>query len=89
MRAKYHELKLLWSFENDILDGLKTFEIRENERGFQKGDLVKFKVADTRANPSINHPIEKKTYEITYVLNGWGIKNGFVVFGIKEYADTP
>lgn len=89
MRVKYHELKLLWSFENDILDGLKTFEIRENDRGFQKGDLVKFKVADTRVNPSINHPIEDKVYEITYVLNGWGIKNGFVVFGIKEYADTP
>lgn len=74
----------MYTFENDILDGLKTFEIRENDRGFQKGDIIRFKVVDTRTNPIINHPIEDKTYEITYVLNGWGIKNGFVVFGIKE-----
>lgn len=84
MRSNFHELKLLYTFENDILDGLKTFEVRENDRGFQKGDLIKFKVVDTRPKPSFNHPIENKVYEITYVLNGWGIKNGYVVFGIKE-----
>lgn len=84
MRPKSHELKLLWTFESDILDGLKTFEVRENDRGFQKGDIVKFKVVDTRPNLSLYHPIETKVYEITYVLNGWGIKNGYVVFGIKE-----
>lgn len=87
MERKLHELKLLWTFEIDILDGSKTFEVRENDRGFQKGDIVRFKVVDTRSMPSLNHPIEKKEYEITYVLNGWGIKNGYVVFGIKEYQN--
>lgn len=88
MRPKVHELKLLYTFESDILDGLKTFEVRENDRGFQKGDIVTFKVVDTRPNPSLNHPIEGKAYEITYVLNGWGIKNGYVVFGIKEQSQN-
>lgn len=32
----------------------------------------------------LQHSINDKVYEITYVLNGWGIKNGYVVFGIKE-----
>ena len=49
----------------------------------QKGDTVKFTCIDSHGL-KLNHQINDKVYEITYVLNGWGIKNGFVVFGIKE-----
>lgn len=82
-----HELKILSSFVRPILDGSKTFEIQENNRGFQKGDRVQFKVVSddwTRKNSSIVNEFEHKVFEITYVMNGWGLKNGFVVFGIKE-----
>ena len=82
-----HELKIFSSFVKPILDGSKTFEIRENERGFQKGDRVQFKVVVddwTRRNNSIVNEFEHKVFEITYVINGWGLKNGFVVFGIRE-----
>ena len=82
-----HELKILSSFVRPILNGDKTFEIRENDRGFQKGDMVQFKVVSddwTRKNSSTVHEFEHKVYEITYVISGWGLKNGFVVFGIKE-----
>lgn len=82
-----HELKILRSFIRPILDGSKTFEIRENDRGFQKGDRVQFKVVSddwTRQNSSLVNEFEHKVFEITYVINGWGLKNGFVVFGIKE-----
>lgn len=84
-----HELKILGSFVRPILDGSKTFEIRENDRGFQKGDRVQFKVVDDdwkRRNSMIAREIERKVFEITYVINGWGLKNGFVVFGIREEA---
>ena len=30
------------------------------------------------------HKVEEREYEITYVLSGWGIKEDYVVFGIKE-----
>ena len=82
-----HELKILSSFVKPILDGSKTFEIRENDRGFQKGDRVQFKVNFddwTSKNSSIVYEFEHKVFEITYVINGWGLKNGYVVFGIKE-----
>lgn len=36
------------------------------------------------SDPFVKHPITDKVYEITYVLNGWGFKNGYVVFGIRE-----
>lgn len=82
-----HELKILSSFVRPILDGSKTFEIRKNDRGFQKGDRVQFKVVSddwTRKNNSIVGELERKVFKITYVINGWGLKNGFVVFGISE-----
>ena len=82
-----HELKIFSSFVRPILSGDKTFEIRENDRGFQKGDRVQFKVISdnwTNKNQSVVREFEQNVYEITYVINGWGLKNGFVVFGIKE-----
>lgn len=81
--TKQHKLKLLENFADDVLMGYKTFEIRENDRGYQKGDTVKFQCIGKNGFP-LQHLINEKTYEITYILNGWGIKNGYVVFGIKE-----
>ena len=84
-----HKLKILSSFVRPILNGEKTFEIRENDRGFQNGDRVQFKVNPddwTRRNSSPVYELEHKVFEITYVINGWGLKNGFVAFGIREEA---
>lgn len=44
-----HELKILKSFADAVYSGDKTFEIRENDRGFQKGDKVIFKAVENRA----------------------------------------
>lgn len=85
-----HELKIFKSFADAIISGDKTFEVRHNDRGFQKGDKVRFKVEDNfddNSEKREDHPISKKLYEITYVLNSWGINEGFVVFSIKEAAD--
>ncbi len=35
-----HELKILPKYYEAILDGSKTFEIRHNDREFQRGDKV-------------------------------------------------
>lgn len=80
-----HRLKILDDFADAVVMGNKNFEIRKNDRGFQKGDVVVFNCID-KTGKTIPHGINGKIYEITYVLNGWGIKNGYVVFGIKEIA---
>lgn len=80
---KTHKIKLLLNFCDDVLSGDKAFEIRENDRGYQKGDRVVFQPYES-TDPFVKHSITDKVYEITYVLNGWGLKNGYVVFGIKE-----
>ena len=81
---KIHNLKILIDFAGSIAVGNKLFEIRENDRGYQKGDFVKFK-AINKYGIEIRHAINNMLFQITYVMSGYGIKEGFVVFGIKEY----
>ena len=59
-----HELKLYTIFCDDVLSGRKNFEIRNNDRGFQTGDHIKFIPVDMLEEP-IEHEISKKEYEIT------------------------
>lgn len=84
---KIHELKIIKNFCDDILNGEKSFEIRENDRGYQKGDHIKFISIEANSGIRACHEIDKREYEITYVINGWGLKNGYVVFGIKEVSE--
>lgn len=93
---KTHNLKLNTEFCGAVLSGEKTFEVRKNDRGFQTGDLIRFiptdgtsyRSSDGTVREHAKHEISEHTYKITYILNGWGIKNGYVVLGIKEYRQT-
>ena len=77
-----HKLKIKEQFADAIMDGRKRFEVRENDRGFNAGDEVEFQcVNDILIR--INHPINGKAWRISYVLSGWGIETGHVVFGIE------
>ena len=81
-----HIIKILEDFADAVASGEKSFEIRENDRGYQKGDYVRFVVVD-KLGAEVRHPLNewrRHTYKITYVINGWGLKNGYVAFGIKE-----
>ena len=79
-----HNIKIRQSFAEAVLNGDKIFEVRKNDRGYQKGDLICFTVLyDSDGLEMVNHPLHNKCYEITYVLSGWGIEDGYCVFGIK------
>ena len=81
---KVHIIKIREDFADAVLYGEKTFEVRENDRGYQKGDIVQFSVTDRGGFfHEYGHTLNGKRYRITYVLNGWGIKDGYVVFSIK------
>ena len=80
-----HKIKLQKEFADAVLSGDKCFEIRKNDRGYQKGDMVQFQVMDGFFE--VYNPLNKITYEITYVINGWGLENGYVVFGIREVKE--
>lgn len=83
---KTHEIKLHENFADAVLSGEKCFEIRENDRGYQKGDRVRFSVVDSLGR-RVYHTVGSQTYVITYLLHGWGLKEGYCVFGIKPLED--
>lgn len=83
-----HQIKLRESFCDAVNSGEKNFEIRKNDRGYNKGDRITFIPISNGENwQKIEHPVSKKIYEITYVLSGWGLEPRFVVFGIKEVTN--
>lgn len=82
--VKTHTIKLSHEFQEAVLSGDKTFEVRRNDRGYQKGDLVQFRVVDNAGIEMLRAPLSEVTFVITYVLSGWHIEQDYVVFGIRR-----
>ena len=75
-----HELKIERAFYDAIVSGDKTFEIRYNDRGFNKGDtLTLMSVQDGLRD----HSARELTVEVVYVLSGWGLQQNWVALGIR------
>ena len=79
-----HRIKLKQQYCDPVFHGEKTFEVRNNDRGYQKGDYIVFIPVDENGQSLAFHPIEKEKYVITYVHSGYGLKEGYVVFGIED-----
>lgn len=81
---KTHLLKLADKYFVPVAAGLKTFEVRYNDRNFEVGDYVKFRRVDTEHEMGI-------TFVITYVLTHddfpEGIPEGWCVFGISQMEE--
>ena len=80
---KIHAIKLQRQFYDDVLSGRKNFEIRENDGGYQCGDFLDLKPWDT-SNHCYCEPYTSIKREISYVLSGWGLKDGYVALGLKD-----
>lgn len=70
----YYEAKLF---------GDKLFEIRLNDRGFQKGDTVRY---TTDEDQRISRRVRTGTWEITYVIS-YMQKENYVVFGERRLKE--
>lgn len=82
-----HELKCLPPYFDAIARGDKPFEVRRDDRGFQKGDHVKlFRWDEARGYDSgkVRERVSPLDFEITYILSGGqlGIEPGYVVLGL-------
>ena len=82
-----HEIKIQKEFADAVYIGGKTFEVRNNDRGYQKGDLISFKVMDG-ALRDVTHPLNDMTFEITYVLGSFvGLAPNYVAFAIRDVTE--
>lgn len=90
---KLHELKIKHKYLIDIESGIKTFEIRKNDRDYQVGDLVHFiDLQDFTLN--IYQPLiicnQNALYRIVYVLKDipeYGLDIDYCIIGIKEIKE--
>jgi hypothetical protein len=77
-----HCLKTINPYFNDVKSGNKTFEIRKNDRDFKVGDLLLLQEYHRGEFTG-----EAFWRVITYVLSDaeqFGLKDGYVILGIKE-----
>ena len=74
-----HELKIDEPYFAQIISGDKNFEIRYNDRGYQKGDKIKLR--EVRLSSVITG--REVTKRISYVTN-FQQKEHWVVFGIID-----
>ena len=83
-KMKIHQLKILDCFANEIISGNKMFELRINDRDYQKGDYIVFTALSEESGKEVEHAINTRLYEITCVIGGWGLRDGYVALGIRE-----
>lgn len=82
-----HEIKIQKEYAQAVYLGEKTFEVRYNDRGYQKGDLIVFQVMDGALSDR-THPLNDMTFEITYVLGSFvGLAPNYVAFAIQDVTE--
>ncbi len=76
-----HELKCWKEYFKEIISGRKNFEIRKNDRDFQKGDTLILLEYDHIAKEYTGRSCHKY---VTYILpgGGFGLEHGFVIMSI-------
>lgn len=78
-----HKLKCDAAYFDAIAVGDKTFEIRWNDRCFQRGDILELRRMDNFIWTG-----DLITAEVTYVLSGIGLREGFVALAIQNVTVT-
>lgn len=81
-----HNIKLNHNYADAVMNGDKNFEIRYNDRGYQRGDRVIFTVVND-SQLTVAHPLNREAFTITYLVHGYGLQDNWCVFGIKPFAD--
>lgn len=72
-----HKLKLLPQYFSAVQDGTKTFEIREDDRGFLIGDILQLE----EFSPEIGYTGKHLRRKVSYITD-YEQKDGYVVLGL-------
>lgn len=72
---KIHQLKTLPEYFQLVRDGIKTFEVRKNDRDFKQGDILILQEYD----PSLDNP---------FTGNCITIQTGFILYGGQYGIDS-
>lgn len=72
---KVHQIRLAKSYFDDVANGIKTFELRKNDRGYKKGDILEMmEFADGKNTGRTVRVL------VTYILEDYtGIEDGYCI----------
>lgn len=82
-----HYLKIKPEYYKDVECGLKTFELRKNDRNFQVGDVLMLIKLDGEGNETD----QVCKVKVTYILKDcpqYGLKDGYAILGIERAIQT-
>ena len=82
---KHHELKCWLSAFEEVALGVKTFEARKDDRGFNRGDVLQLREFDQYLQEYTGRTISAR---VTYLLRGstYGLGDDLVVMQIRVFA---
>ena len=80
-----HRLKTLPPYFDAVARGEKNFEVRRDDRGFQKGDVVILAWYNIGLNNYLRPNVDTIRRRISYILTGgqFGIAPGYVVLALE------
>jgi len=88
-----HELKVWPEYFEALAAGRKTFEIRKNDRDFQRGDTLVLREYAPGPDEYTGFAVKRK---VSYILNGdepmgfaFGLRTGFVAMGLVDVVGEP
>lgn len=84
--SKKHKLKILPEFFEAVNDGRKTFELRENDRGYKTGDILILQEFDGE-----DYTGREISREVLYIYEGsgnYGLAPGYCILSIGENKRT-
>ena len=83
---KKHELKILPQYFQAVWDGVKTFELRKDDRDYQHGDILVLKEWDGE-----KYTGSALCVKVTYILQNaerYGLESGYVIIGIRRIVSN-
>ena len=79
---KKHELKILPQYFQAVWSGIKTFELRKDDRDYQRGDILVLREWDGE-----KYTGSALCVKVTYILQNaekYGLKDGYIIMGFRH-----
>lgn len=80
---KVHQIRIAKPYFDDVANGIKTFELQKNDRGYKKGDILEMmEFADGKNTGRMVKVL------VTYILEDYtGIEDGYCIMATKLMKD--
>lgn len=89
MTVRYHDLNVFHDYWDPLLSGDRTFDVRLDDRGFQRGDIVVYHKLEKNSKFVRDEEYNPVHFRISWILSGgkFGIEAGHVAFSIEPTYD--